>query len=756
LGLSVSIIIFTWVIDEISYNKIHTHAEQIYLIRSWYKLGDHSELGSGSPPALGPAIKEECPEILYSSRIYNGTPSFVFRYDTITLKEDFLLSDPDLFKIFTLPFKYGNPDLTLQNDQVLVLSEKVAEKYFGDRNPIGESVIIDNKYDFTVAGVIEDIPHNSTIQFDAWIPIQFTKKTTRENFIDTWYNLAFQTYILVNPDTEIKTLRNYIEERILKSDPETKITATLYPFKQLYLLLYGKLGGVIILSSIAILILFIACINYINLTSAKSTKRCHEVGIKKIVGASRKQLVIQFLGESLIIAIISLIISLITIELVLPYFNELLNKELRIDINKNANTLLTILFFVIIVGILAGLYPAIVISKTRPSDIIKTQSKNIKKHANFRKGLIVFQFNLSIILFILTIFIFRQLNYMEKKELGIDKEHLVYLPLEGDIDKKPVQFKNDILKYADFKSATLVSSLPTGIYWNGEGWNWLGKDQSLDPLVTYLFTDDSFLETFNIRLNDGRYFNGEYSNNIVINKTFANIIDTSSVLEKVLWQGKINSEEVEQHLVIGVVDDFHFKPLDRNIEPIILFNDSKTSRYNYIVIKINNDDVSESIELLEKLYKGYNPYYPFEIHFLDDDYDKLYTSVKKFNSLIAIFTILGIFISCLGLFGLASYLTELRTKEIGIRKANGAITIQIILLLSKFFTRWVLLGFIFAVPISYLFAAIWLQEFAYKTPLSWWVFALAGFVALLISWITVSFQTIKAARKNPVEALRYE
>jgi len=753
LGMTVSIFIFLWVQDELSYNKMHQNIEDIYLVRSWYRFGDHNNLESGSPPAIAPAIKSEREEVRYAARFINGINYFVVSNDSIQFKEGFTQADPDIFNIFTFEFLHGNPDLTYQHDQVIVLSEKIARKYFGNRNPVGESLLVDNKYEFTVAGVVKDIPYNSTIRFDVWIPIEFTRKTIRENYLDTWYNLAFRSYVLMKPGTDIHLFNNDLIKRVKQSDPNTNISCVLYPFKDQYLRLWGGLRGIILFSTIAFLILFIACINYINLTTAKSVQRFKETALKKVAGAQKTQLIIQFTGESILLALIALGFSMIAVELLLPFFNTLINKTLFIHYIDNIYYILLLIGIVFLVGIVSGLYPSIQIARVRPIIVTSLHTGKLRTGKDYRRGLVIFQFSLSIVLIITTIFIFRQLKYMQSKELGLNKDRLVYLPLEGKIDENPFEFRNEVLTNSSFRSATLVSGLPTGIYWNGEGWKWPDKDPAVDPLVTILCADQHFLETFEIPLKSGSFLSDNPGYKVVINEAFEEIISDQSALGITLWHGDDNET---QYTITGIVRNFHFKPLYNPVEPLFIFNEGEFARFNYLIIKLHSTDIRGSLSALRNIYKAYNPDFPFDFHFLDEDYDREYSSFKKLNTLVGIFALLGIFISCLGLFGLSSFFTIQRTKEIGIRKVNGAYSYQIAMMLSKYFIKNVAIGFLIAIPISLIIVRNWLTNFAFKTNLAWWVFVVAGLLTVIIAVLTVSYQSIKAALQNPAEALRYE
>lgn len=753
LGMTVSILIFLWVQDELSYNSMHQNIENIYLIRSWYRYGDHNGLESGSPPAVAAAIKSEREEVRYAARFINGISNYVVSYNSIQFKEGFTQADPDIFNIFTFEFLYGSPELAYQHDQVIVMTEKIARKYFGDRNPVGESLLVNHQYEFTVAGVVKDIPHNSTIRFDIWIPIEFTKKTIREDYLDTWYNLAFRSYVLMKPGTDIGLFNKDLIDRVKQSDPNTNISCVLYPFKDQYLRLWGGLKGIILFSTIAFLILLIACINYINLTTAKSIQRFKEAALKKVAGAQKTQLISQFTGESILLALIALGLSMIAVELLLPFFNTLINKPLSIHYLDNISYILLLIGIVILVGIVAGLYPSIQISRVRPILVTSSHVGNLRSGKGFRQGLVISQFALSIILIITTIFIYRQLKYMQSKELGLSKDHLVYLPLEGKIDEHPIQFRNEVLKNSTFKSATLVSGLPTGIYWNGEGWKWPGKDAMVDPLVTILCADQHFLETFDIPLKSGNFLSDNPGYNVVINEAFEEIISDQSALGTTLWHG---DDHETQYTVTGVVRNFHFKPLYNPVEPLFIFNEGEYAYFNYLIIKFHNANIQESLATLKNIYKSFNPDFPFDFHFLDEDYDMQYSGFRKLNMLVGIFALLGVLISCLGLFGLSSFLTIQRTKEIGIRKVNGAFTYQIALMLSKYFIKYVIIGFLVAIPISLIIVRSWLTNFAFKANLAWWVFALTGLLTILVAVMTVSYQSIKAALKNPADSLRYE
>lgn len=751
-GIACCILILLWVQDELGYDKFHAKLDSIYEVHVWQQYGSTREHSWGSVPALGPALQAEYPEILRAARFNNGLTNLLIRFDDKHFKEDVQLADPELFDIFSFPFLFSADSAAFLEHQVIVFNEDVAQKYFGETNPVGKIVTIENQYDFKVVGVMKNIPHNSTIQFKVWAPLTFQEEIYRPDYLATWYNLAFRTYVELAPEASIAEVNPKILNRIRQSRPTTRSEPFLYPFKDIYLKGRGHRGIVIIFSFIGFMILLIACINFMNLTTARSARRAREVGLRKVIGARRRELMAQFWGESFLFVFFALLVAIILAEFFLPTFQQLTGKPLKLDLLNNFSGFLGILGIVFLTGVLAGSYPALFLSSFQPAKVLKGIFFSGSERTSMRKGLVIFQFTLSILLIISTLVIYRQIEFMKERDLGFDKQQLLFVKLTGNLEKNPAVFKNEIRQHPKILNATVTSHSPTGIYWNGQGWNWPGRDPNCDPLVTYFNVDPDFVATFKMEMKTGRFFteNAEGgANDVVINESFAEMIGLEHVV------GAALSGAGESFRIIGVINNFHYKPLWRSIGPIMIFSDPD-GRQRYLFARVDTDQVGETIAFIREKAAELNPAFPFEYRFLDEDYARMYQSQERLGQFIRIFAFLAILISCLGLFGLAIFMTEQRTKEIGIRKALGASVSGIVLLLSREFLRWVVIANLIAWPLGYLLLSGWLQNFAYRTPIGLWIFIFAGGISLFVALLTVSSQTVKAAFTRPINALRYE
>ena len=607
--------------------------------------------------------------------------------------------------------------------------------------------------DFRVAGVMKDIPHNSTIRFDVWAPLELTREFYRENYLDTWYNLAFKTYVLMDQQVSYESFNEKIKDRIRQSDPKTILEPLLFPFNRVYMEWYNRKESIRLFSLIALFILIIACINFMNLTTARSARRAREVGLRKVVGAERAQLIRQFFSESILYILFSLGVAILLAYLCLPAFRTLTAKPLQIQLFGSFTNVLGIAGIVLIAGILAGSYPALYLSSFRPVRVLAGPVQSAGRGGLFRKILVVTQFTLSIILIIGTIVIFHQVRFMKNKALGFEKEHLVYIMLEGELKDSYESVRYELMKDPGITHISMTSHSPTGIYWNGQDWKWEGKDPNVNPLITFFCVDDHFLETFQMNLAEGRFFTPNPAGSgtdVIINERLVEIMGSESGV------GSRLMHDDRSLTVIGVIKDFHFKPVYRDIEPMIIINNPEARAFRYMFIRISPQTIERTLTFIEQTINRFNPNFPFEYHFLDEDYEQLYRRTERFTQLIQTFTLLAIVISCLGLFGLASYMAEQRTKEIGIRKVMGASVSAMVVLLSKEFARWVCIANILAWPVSYWIMHKWLQDFAYRISLTWWIFGISALCAFVVALLTVSYQALKAATANPVNALRYE
>jgi len=756
LGMACCILIILWVKDEMATDKYHAKLDSLYLVRTIQHYGNEVSRGAGSVPALAPALKAEYPEVLNTARFSNGQGEHLLEYSDKQFKEYIQLADPEIFELFTFPFIRGNPEDAFGDPYVMVLSETIAEKIFKDEDPVGKILTLNKKEELRVVGIMEDIPHNSTIQFDIWAPLELTTKWWRPNYINTWYNLAFRSYVEMADNVDIAAFNEKIFDRIRLSNSDTNSEPFLYPYGKVYLEYWGRIGNIRIFSIIAFVILVIACINFMNLSTARFAHRAREVGLRKVVGAQRQQVMRQFFGESLIFTFISLGVSLLIVRVFLPAFRNLTAKPLPIKDFLDPVIILGILAVTIATGILSGSYPALFLSSFQPVAMLKGGHVSSAKGGLFRKILVVLQFALSVILIIGTVVIYNQVRFMKNKSLGFDKEHLLYVPIEGDLLDNIPSIKNEILQHPGIHSVTATSHSPTGVYNNGQDWDWDGRDPNVNPLVTYFGVDPDFQETFKMELVQGEIFRpgtGHTLTFVIINERFAEIMGMPSVI------GARLSQENLQLQIIGVAKNFHFTPVNREIGPAIIYYDPtyrSFQTYRYLFVRLNPGNIPASIAHIEKTVKAFNPGFPFEYRFLDDDYDRMYRGVEREMAVVHTFTILAILISCLGLFGLAAYTAEQRTKEIGIRKVMGASVPGIVVLLSKEYAKWVLVANVIAWPVSYFLMRGWLQDFHYRIGLGLPVFLLAAAISVLIAQLTVSFQAVRAARSNPVNSLRYE
>jgi ABC-type antimicrobial peptide transport system permease subunit len=665
--------------------------------------------------------------------------------------------------MFTFPFLKGDPRTALTDPQSLILVRSVAEKYFGHDSPVGKVLNVNNEQDFTVVGVLEDIPASSTIKFDMLIPFNRIEDFEKAwAVLDNWSLSGFATYIQLEKEASREALENKIAYYLKKRVPESEDVLYLQPFKDIHLHSshvqfsmegQGDIAYVYVFSLIAFFVMVIACINFMNLATARSANRAKEVGLRKVVGAKRSQLIRQFFCESLGMAFLALILALVIVEAFLPTFAGLSGKALVLNFSSHIHIVLVILLMTALAGFLSGTYPALFLSSLRPVRVLKGTLRIHGRGIYFRQILVVAQFSLSILLIICTIVVSRQIGYIQNKKLGLDKEHMVYLPLREGLADRYETLKTELIEQAGIKNVTVSSSLPTsGVFLTTDKVSWEGKTPGENILLEVTSTGYDFIETFDMQVIEGRSFSEKYLTDeeqaIMINETAKNIIGMEDPVGKQLLFGDAPTT------IIGVVKDYHFKSLHTEIEPLIMA--IVPSLFRYVFVKLEPTNIPAALAGIESAWEVHFPDTPFEYHFLDEAYEKLYLSENRMGILFNYFTSLAILISCMGLFGLASFMAEKRTKEIGIRKVLGASLSGIVLLLNTQFTKWVLLANILAWPVAYYAMTKWLRGFAFRIDLGIGVFLSAAVMALAIAVLTVSYQSIKAAVSNPAEALRYE
>jgi putative ABC transport system permease protein len=758
IGLACCLLITIWVLDELSYDRFNENAANLYRVEEDQHYSGRIFYVYVTPYPLGPALKAEIPEIMDATRVVWTGGMLFKRGDNAYFEDNGRAVDPSFLKMFTYPLIQGDKNTALDSPTSLVITEDLAKKYFGKANPIGKVITLNNLHEFTVTGVLENIPHNSYLQFDFLIPYEVLKNSGQTREQDFGSNSIF-TFVQLPGGVPLEQANQKIFGFIRTKVPESRTDLRLMSLTKLHLhefFGYEKAAGAIqyvyIFSVIAFIVLLIACINFMNLSTARSANRAKEVGLRKVVGAVKGHLVRQFYGESVVYAFIALVFAVGIVTLLLPAFSHLSGKELSWRVAGIVTVLIGLAGITLFTGLVAGSYPAMFLSAFQPARVLKGSLFSGSGGARFRRVLVVAQFALSILLIIGTAVVYRQLNYIKTMRLGWDREHLVYIPLRADTKKSYSALKQELVQNPQILNVTGTSQLPTYIGSNSGGAQWEGKDPELQILIGFNAVDFDFIETLKIEMAEGRSFDKEYSadhsKSWIVNEEVAKLMDKDSVI------GERFSHVGVDGTIIGVMKDFHYQTLRNKIEPLAIAVDQDS--LNYMIIRIPPEGVSSSLGFIEKTWKRIIPNYPFEYRFMDDRYDMMYRSEERIGTLLRYFAVLAVFVACLGLFGLASFMAEKRTKEIGIRKVLGASVPQITRLLCKEFFLLVLVANIIAWPAAYFIMRKWLQSYAYRVDLGYFAFVGAMLLALFVAILSVGYQAIRAARANPAESLRYE
>ncbi len=762
LGMSCSLLIFLWVQDEKSVDAFHKNGNRLYRVYERNFADGKVSGGYYTPGPLAEELKRLVPEIEMSSA-YLWPEQHTFSVDDKILKQNGNGADSDFFKMFSYPLLEGRPETALSGPGSIALSHSMATSFFGNpHNAMGKTIRFENKKDYQVTAVFEDLPANVSEHFD--FLLNWKAVLEEYNWASSWDDNDPFTYVLLrsnaNPDLVEKKIMNLLGQHEEYRDKAFRSELHLQRFGDSYLhgnfsngiIDGGRIEYIRIFSLIAIFILLIACINFMNLTTARSLKRAREVGIRKVMGAVRRSLMLQFIGEAIAVSFLSAFVALLIVWLTLPSFNLLTEKQITLPFaNSSFWIILTLLCF--ITGLISGSYPSLLLSSFNPIRVLKANAVKLNTGSLlFRKGLVIFQFTLSIILIISTIFISRQVRYVQQTNLGYDRDNLIYIPLEGELSKNFDLFKSEAQRLPGITSVSAVNLSPTNLQNGTMGIDWPGKDPNSKPTFAQIAVNYDFIKTMKLQMARGRDFSKDFATDSVgyiINEAAAATIGYKDPLGKPLtFWGKSGH-------IIGVVRDFHFQSFHQSIRPLIVrLLDPGSS--GTLIVRVRAGQTSAMLASLEQLSKKLNPKFPFTFQFASDEYAKLYRNDQLVGSLSVIFSLLAIIISCLGLLGLAMFVAEQRTKEIGVRKVLGANIISLISLLSADFLMLIGISFLIAVPISVWAMHEWLSNFAYHITLSWWIFGAAGLVAILISLMTVSFHTIKAALANPIKALRAE
>jgi putative ABC transport system permease protein len=743
-GMACAILILLWVQDEWSYDRHFKNAGELYLVHeNIFIKGKDAVASDLTPSPLAAAMKTEYPEITGATR-YLSLPISLPKGDEFILEECSFV-DKDFLKMFNIQLVRGDLKNALSGPHDILITEEMANKYFGNEDPIGKSFTEMKTFVFTVTGVVKSLPHNSHIRFGFLIPFEFLTEFGAN--INDWGNIQCSTYILLNKWNDSKMVDNKILDFLKKDNRKPDTELFIQNIKNIHLFSSGDITYVRILSLIAVFILIIACINFMNLSTAQSALRAREIGLRKVAGANKVKIVTQFLGESLLIVLLAYAFAMILVELLLPAFNNLLGNQLVLDY-RSFGLYIGLIAVVLFCGLLAGSYPAFYLSSLKPLNIIRGAINKNPGNARFRRVLVIFQFSLSVLLIICTIIVESQLKYIQHKDLGLNINDTGYFQFSLGMQRETL--KKDLISNPDIVSVTISGENSFISRNSASGFNWEGKKEGTDALFQLLFVDEDYAKTFQLQLKDGRFFSNEFSTDnsaIVINETAAEIIGFKDPVGKTLT----NSQGLK-FTIIGVVKDFHYQSLHTRIEPLIM----NKGEGNFCFIRMKHERINPALDYISKTFKSYNLTYPMEFKFLDDEYEKLYRTEQRMGKIFGYFSLLAILISCLGLIGLSLFMTERRTKEIGLRKVNGAKSLEIFFLLAKEYMIWVSISIIIACPIALYIMHNWLQKFAYRIDISLWVFVLAGAIALFVALLTVGFQSYKAACKNPVEALRYE
>jgi len=765
-GMACAILMLLWVQYELSYDHFHENKQEIYRITTSTETNNSKVISPTCPRPLGQALKENLPGVICFST-FQSYPKIVVRNEEKRFYETNVSgADSSFFKIFSFQFIKGSPDQALRNPFSVVLTQNMANKYFGNNDPINEDLEIDGVM-HKVTGVIEDIPSQSHIQFDFLTSSQIMEKY---NSSTNWESICWSCYILIQKNTRIKDVITGMNTIVFSHLPifvtNYKMHCDLQPLSDIHLnsqysYEYGMVTDIkiiYIVITIACLILLIACFNFMNLSTAMATNRIKEIGLRKVVGSNRKQLLLQFIGECLFLTVIATAIAVCLVEFILPVFNQFYHITLQIKF-LNVKNIISLITLILIVGIIAGSYPAFYLSSLNPTHVLKGDIKKGAKRVVFRKALIICQSSISIGLIICAIILSQQVHFLLNKDLGFDKDNIIYLPINGKVAENYQVIKNELLEHRYISNISAKDYLPTATWNNTTDIDWEGNDYKGSVKVQEHECDYDYFQTLNISFTRGRNFSPEHTTDA----TEAFILNEEAIKQIGLESpiGKTFSLHGREGKIIGVVKNAYFQSLQNKIVPKVYSFLSNFSKHTEGVIlikyKVNEfRKLQDIIKSVENAMLKYNPDYPFEFGFLDEKLEQNYVQIEQFNTIIKYLTLLAVLTAFLGLFGLTLFIIRQRTKEIGIRKVLGASISRITFILSEEFVVLVLLSNTIAWPVAYYVMHTWLQGFAYRIDLTIWPFLLGGVLALFVALFTVSWQAIRAARANPIEALRYE
>lgn len=779
IGLACCFLILVYILHELSYDRQSASSDRIYRVTRTFKNPESGvvtlHLGSVAPP-FGPLLQNDFKEIEKMTRMVDFSPTPI-RYGEKNFNEQsFWLADENVFDFFHVKLLKGNPESALREPFSVILTEESARKYFGDEDPMNKVLRSNNQFDLKVTGVYKAFPANTHLHPDMMVSFTTLNDTAvygAESLRTNWGNNSFLTYIQLPEGYDPARLeaqfpafldRHMFESGKYKTSQWTSLS--LQKLTDIHLRSHldyeaeenGDIKRVYIFSAIALFILLIACINYMNLSTARSSLRAREIGIRKVVGAERREIIAQFLTESVLITLVASILAFGLTWLLLPWLNRMSGQELSMQSLLQTRVLLTLVAVPFLVGIVSGIYPALFMSSFKPIRVLKGLFKAGGTNISFRKVLVTVQFTVSVILIVSTVVVMRQMKFMQQAKLGFDRDHIITLPYNGAISDRFEAFRTELMSDPGVRNATRSSRIPTGRLLDALG-SRIRKTDTLAPMnaeIKFVSTDHEFVPTYGIKVVAGRGFSRDYGTDtaaFLLNEAAVSALGFTSnedVIGRDFGYGSRNGK------IIGVIGDFHFESMHQKIVPLVLLVPRNTNSYGRISIKVSGNRMPETLAHIEKSWQKFLPEVPYEYTFLDENFARLYDAEQKQRSVFSTFSVLAIIIACLGLFGLSAFTISQRIREIGVRKVLGASLPSILLLLSKDFVKLVLIASIVAFPIAWWAMKNWLQEFSYRTTISWWIFVIAGAAALLVALLTIGYQAFRAAMANPVKSLRTE
>jgi len=762
IGMASAILIMLWIQNEVSYDQFHKNKDRIYEAWNRASFDGKKMCWNTTPKILARTMEHDLPEVERAVRV-NWESNFLLTVGEKKISRQGNIVDTGFFQLFSFPLLKGNAATALNDMHSIVLTEKLAKSLFGNEDAMGKIVKVDNTDNFTVTGIAKDFPNNTRFKSEYILPWSYLQYRNEDD--SNWGNNSTRTYVLLKPNTTYASIAPKMKVLKQKYDEEAKKDKWemfIYPISRWRLYSSftngaedngGRMTFIKLFGTIAAFILLIACINFMNLSTARSEKRAKEVGIRKVVGAQKSSLISQFIGESILLAFLAGIVAVVIVLLALPAYNKLTQKELFLDFG-NIYTWLSGIGFILFTGLLAGSYPAFFLSSFQPVKVLKGTFKKANALVTPRKILVVLQFTFAIILIICTIIVKQQIDYAQARDNGYDKNHLAFHYLTGDLKKNYSVIKNEMLSSGIATSMVKTNSPITNVWSDGWGQEWEGKDPNDKTDFYRFYADESLAKTVGLKFITGRDFDLKQfltdSSAMLINEASLKVMKFKDPI------GKIVKDNGREWHIVGVVKDFILTNPYEPIRPTLIFG-AAGNWFETTLIKFNDKNaMAENVKATEKIFKKYNPEFPFDIKFVDQEYARKFENEQQQGTLAALFAGLTIFISCLGLFGLATYMAENRIKEIGVRKVLGASVTGITTLLSKDFVKLVIISFVLAAPIAWWLMSKWLLDYPYRISIQWWVFAAACIVSVLIAVLTVSYQAIKAANVNPVKSLRTE